>query len=1422
MENKVNNQSNYTIETYSDKVQRRNYGKIKRTFDFPNYSDIQTRSYDKFVKEDLEKLVSSFFPIISANEKFQLEFNGLTISDPVRTEEEAELYSKSYESNVYIDISLKDNTTGEIHKIKKSKKSQQKGIFLSTLPRMTKRGTFLINGIEKFVIAQIVRSPGSYILKKTQLKLNNSRRRILEGLICEVLPMKGTMFSIFLQEEKESKKNFIQVILRDVVGSQSVTFPITVFLKGLGYTQEQILNIFNNEDLIVNSLKNEMYNVDEIFNMQEINLIIKDVQHAKSVDELKVKINTADFKIRSAIFNYLTLKKQYDELKKSNKLNDNLSTELKTKMNYYANIVVIERAAQSIVEGLNISQKSLDNLSQKIKNQEDFCFQTILWSHFFSDLTFNISQAGRYKINQKMSLIERLYNQTPTNDILDEQKNVVIQKDAILLRNEVELIQNEIKEGKLNLKNDYKPLFCPKKLADVVINNHVEELKVNIVDNEGNNKVLKLLGTTSNDETINLCMSDILAFISYVISLNYGVGDFDEVDHLGNKRLKLVGELLRTKLTVGMIRVDKFVREKLAIASSANGAEEIEELDEVSKTDPKFNKQITVKSVINTKPFQLIMKEFFNSYQLTQFIDQQNPLSELTNKRRISAMGPGGISREDPNLNIRDVNYSHYGRICPIETPEGMNIGLIMSLASYVRVDENGFLITPYFVVQNGKIVYKEENNKKVPVMKWLDALHESDYVIANASTPVNDEGMITVQNVMARFQAEQKQFPVDKINLIDTNPNQVVSVAASVIPFLENDDANRALMGANMQRQATPLLKPHAPSVGTGNEYKIAHDSNLVIIAEEDGTITEVDGNHIVLKSLDEKRTYNYKLIKYHKSNQNTCFNQTPIVKLNEVVKKDQIIANGPAMQNGELALGQNPLVAFTTFDGYNFEDAIVISERVVNEDLFTSIHIEERIIECLRTKNGDEEITRDIPNVSEDAKRYLDENGIILVGAEVNEGDILVGKISPKGKVELSTEEKLLQSIFGEKVKNVRDASLKVPYGGEGVVIAVHHFNGSDGEFGDDVLEVVKVLIAQKSKIQVGDKMSGRHGNKGIVSRIVKVEDMPHLEDGTPIDILLTPAGVPSRMNMGQVMELHTGISARKIGQQKIIEIAFDDSIKDKAKAIEQVLGIAYEHAAILMQHATKYFKNKYKNLNDALNNYIIDDLLIVFNAAGVSLDDLDYKVATPVFSGIKMNDLVDIMNEAKLDPIKNLGKFPLIDGRTGEYFDAPISVGVMYMLKLDHMVNDKIHARSVGPYSKITQQPLGGKSQNGGQRFGEMEVWALEAYGAAHNLREILTIKSDDVNGRNEAYNAIIKGKKIQNIGLPESFKLLVKQLQGLGMKLDGITKDNKEFDLNNLSSVLNPNQQIEEANQIMEMDDSNAINEDTGTFESDLII
>lgn len=1466
----------YSIVEYSDLVQRRNYGKIKRVFDFPNYADIQTNSYKKFINNDLEELIKGFFPIISTNGKYQLEFNGLKITEPQCSEQEAELRSLTYASNVYIDVQLKDNETGQIYKTKKTKSKKIKGksdkpvpdgIFLTSLPRMTERGTFLINGTEKFIISQIVRSPGSYILHKAQLKLSNSRRRLLDGLICEVLPIKGTMFSIYIQKEeskeKHDKPKYIQIMLRDVLGNQSKLVPITQFLKALGYTENIINQIYGDEELILNSYKNEKYNEKEIFTFPEISEMISDLKKIKTKADLRKKILTPDFKIRSALFDYEEIKNKIEDLEsklvdEEAKKDDQSPTaisklktdidKLRVDLQKYLDIIIVEHAACSLVEGLNISQKTLDNLAERISDQDEFCFQTIIWYHFFNTTTFNMSLAGRYKINQKMKVNERLFDQVLSRPIVDKANRTLVKADSKLFKKEVDIIIDAIKDDRVNVSNTYDPIFIPgskaKTKSGIIVDNTVNSIYVHAPKTSSEQKELRIIGTTVKDDVINLTMSDIFAFISYVINLNYGVGQYDEVDHLGNKRLKLVGELLYGKMNVGMIRVDKFIREKLAIASSsantqtadqntqadpnavANNAQPAQNnYDDIEATEfvaTKKGKNINVKPIINTKPLQQIVREFFNSYQLTQFIDQQNPLSELTNKRRISAMGPGGISREDPNLGIRDINSSYYGRICPIETPEGMNIGLIMSLASYVRVDQNGFLITPYFVIENGSLVYQQNvNGVREAKIEWLDALKETEHIIANASTPMDDKGHILSDNVMCRFKAEQKQYPKDMVEYIDVNPNQVVSVAASAIPFLENDDANRALMGANMQRQATPLLYPHAPSVGTGNEYKIAYDSSFAIIADEDGIISEVDGSHIVLTSLDAKRKYEYKLMKYHRSNQNTCFNQSAIVSLNQKVKKGEVIANGPAMQNGELALGQNALVAFSSFDGYNFEDAIVISERVVNEDLFTSIHIEEKIINCLRTKNGDEEITRDIPNVSEDAKRYLDENGIVIVGADVQEGDILVGKVTPKGRVELTVEEKLLQSIFGEKVKNVRDSSLKVPYGGEGVVIAVHHFTATDGSFGDDVLEVVKILIAKKSKIQVGDKMSGRHGNKGIVSRIVKIEDMPHLADGTPIDIMLTPEGVPSRMNMGQVMELHTGISARKIGQKLIISTAFKEvPCEEKAKEIQQVLGIPYHKAFNLMNQATLYFPARFKDKKTALAKYTIDDLLIVFNHAGVSIDDLDYKVATPVFSGIKMDDLKNIMVEAGFD-LKDKGKFTLYDGRTGDAFDAPISVGVMYMLKLDHLVNDKIHARNVGPYSKITQQPLGGKSQNGGQRFGEMEVWALEAYGAAYNLREILTIKSDDVAGRNEAYNAIIKGKEIQNIGLPESFKLLVKQLQGLGVKLEGITDDGKKFDLNNLSVDRNATLDENKDDKITELEDESA-NDNNYNYETDVTV
>lgn len=897
---------------------------------------------------------------------------------------------------------------------------------------------------------------------------------------------------------------------------------------------------------------------------------------------------------------------------------------------------------------------------------------------------------------------------------------------------------------------------------------NVQYEKINIYQsNDSQEVIIPVVGTDTNFDTTTLSISDILAITSYVINLNYDVGFYDDIDHLGNKRLKLIDELLKSRAQAGLSRIEKFINDKLAIADGANKNQEIK-VDENGAAEP-VKKTITVKSIINTKPFQISFKEFFNSHQLTQFLDQQNPLAELTNKRRISAMGPGGISREDPNLDIRDVHYSHYGKICPIETPEGMNIGLIMSLATFASTDENGFLITPYRVVKNGVITDE---------IKWLTALSEDEYIIACSNLNI-EKNKFKEKKVLCRYRSSWEFFDVKDIDFIDVSPKQVVSIAASSIPFLENDDANRALMGANMQRQATPLIQPISPIVGTGNEYKIAHDSGMAMVYEEneEGVVSYVDGSRIEVKH--GKHTKEYELLKFNKSNQNTCNNQTPIVVQGQKLKKGDTLADGPAMFNGELALGQNALVAFTTWSGYNYEDAIILSKRLFVDDTFTSIHIVEYSIDCLRTKNGDEEITRDIPNVSENTKKYLDDEGIIMVGAEVKEGDVLVGKISPKGQVELTSEEKLLYAIFGDKSKNYKETSLKVPHGGEGTVAFVKRFKVEDDyELNADVIEQIKVYVVQKRKIQIGDKMAGRHGNKGIISKIVPVEDMPHLEDGTPVDIMLNPLGVPSRMNIGQILELHLGYAMKKLTLVKILELVFN---KVDKKEFVNWFGIKEELAKVLMKNVQAILNEKrIKDLETAKKEFTDFDFTLALSRSGIARDKINYKVSTPVFEGVNKSDLKEVMAEAGIDPIKNnvgegkSGKFKLIDGRTGEYFDGEISLGIMYMLKLDHMVDDKIHSRAVGPYSKITQQPLGGKSQNGGQRFGEMEVWALEAYGAAHNLRELLTIKSDDVKGRNNTYNAIIKGKPIPESGLPESFKLLTKQLQGLGLQVN-ITKD-----------------------------------------------
>ena len=1363
---------------YSNSVLRRNYSKIENSsFQEPNLLNLQKNSFKKFIEVELEETIKSVFPINSIGGRYSLKYVDCKLEESRRTEAQARNEGKTYDRPLYVNLVIVDNQSGEVKKSgrTKSKGINHDGIFFANIPMMTERGTFIVNGIEKFVISQIVRSPGPYVLNKSQIKLNNSRKRIQEGFICEVLPSKGTLFFVCISEGK----NFIQIMIRDATGESTYLVSITVFFKALGLTEAEIKNIFNNNEYILNSLENEKYNKKDLFTLDDFIVFEK----AYSNDEYgSFKSVGIDSKLRENFKEY----KELDlKLLNSKDLSDAEKDKIEKRMEVILNTLITEKAAKDLVTNLSISTKSIDSRA-RVMDKNTTCYQSVIFNHFFNYKNYDLSKAGRYKMIRKMRVSERLYQRIIAQDIHDKDGNVVIKKDTLIQKNEIDIIKQLYHED--NMREVYEANIATKISGQEHFTRYE---KINIyTNNEDQSTIIPIIGAfdyktekeVEKIKSINkdfkyeypvfkhsvLTLSDILSITSYVINLTYDIGFYDDIDHLGNKRLKLIHELLKSRSQAGLLRIEKFINDKLAIADGANKVQDEENGEPVAK------KTVTVKSIINTKPFQMSFKEFFNSHQLTQFLDQQNPLAELTNKRRISAMGPGGISREDPNLDIRDVHYSHYGKICPIETPEGMNIGLIMSLASYADADENGFLITPYFVVKDGIITDKIE---------WLTALKEDEYVIACSSQDIKDN-QFTSNKILCRYRSSWEFFEPTKIDYLDISPKQVVSIAASSIPFLENDDANRALMGANMQRQATPLVKPHAPIVGTGNEYRIAHDSGMAMVynGKDDAKVVYVDGNKIKL-DIGKNKKITYDFLKFNKSNQNTCNNQIPIVDVGDVIKDGDIIADGPAMHNGELALGQNVLVAFSTWSGYNYEDAIILSKRLFNEDVFTSIHIVEYTIECLRTKNGDEEITRDVPNVSETSKRYLDSEGIIMVGAEVKEGDVLVGKISPKGQVELTSEEKLLQAIFGDKSKNYKENSLKVPHGGEGTIAMVKRFKVQDDfELDADVIEQIKVYVVQKRKIQIGDKMAGRHGNKGIISKIVPIEDMPHLEDGTPIDVMLNPVGVPSRMNIGQILELHLGYAMSKLTLIKLLELIFDEKSVDDFK---QWFGIKKEIAEVLIKHFKDVLKEKeIKDFATAKKEFTELDYSIVLSRAGISRDDINYKVLTPVFEGVNKKDLQVIMKEAGIDPInapegagKN-GKFKLIDGRTGEYFDGDISVGIMYMLKLDHMVDDKIHSRAVGPYSKITQQPLGGKSQNGGQRFGEMEVWALEAYGAAHNLRELLTIKSDDVKGRNNTYNAIIKGRPIPESGLPESFKLLTKQLQGLGLQVN-ITKDQSEI-------------------------------------------
>lgn len=1366
--------SSFKMREISNKVIRRDYSKINADkFIAPNLLDVQLDSYKKFLTEELEKVVVSISPIHSPKDKYTVKINSISWGESKRTEEQARNDGKTYDRPLYVDITLIDNETGETIKVMKPKKATNEGIYFANIPLITKKGTFIINGIEKIVIAQIVRSPGVYTLPKSQIKLNSSRKKIVENTVCEILPSKGTLI---ISNYNESKK-LMQFVMRDASGESAPSINVVEFLMAFGLSFTEIDNIFKSDEYITSTKSQCVYTPSLILTtkemLDEINKIEEAIENFDTQDEalelILKKGHKLEKKLRESLFKYLVLDKELKKLETQDNTNKKIP-DIKHNMAILMNAIITEKAAKDIVKKMSISLKVFDNNNIKI-DEEYITYQTLLWLHFSHQRYYDITDAGRYKFNRKLRISERLYQRVIAEDIKDLTGKVVFKKGLLMNKENFDKFKNLSKDNKLdiskkiNLANLPSSTLFSKKL-DLSLNYELVKVYINN-DDLDDSQIVNIIGVSTDEKNNQLMLPDIISIISYTCNLEVGIGEFDDIDHLGNKRLKLIHELLKNKVNASMLKIDKFIKEKLAIVDGTSNTNQVEEetLEEIAAKKP------TVRQMINPKPFQLMIKDFFNSHQLTQFIDQQNPLAELTNKRRISAMGPGGISREDPNLDIRDVHYSHYGRICPIETPEGMNIGLVMSLASFAKIDDRGFLLTPYRKVIKGVVTDE---------FKWLIASQDDEYIISESNVKVDKNNKIDQETVIARFRGISDVFSPMEVDYIDVLPKQVISIAASSIPFLENTDANRSLMGANMQRQATPLIKPYAPIIGTGSEYIIAHDSGMAVVSEHDGVVKSIDSKKVVIETKD-KEIISTNLIKFKKTNQDTCNNQVPIVEVGEKISVGTTLCDGPAMKNGELALGQNILVGFTTWSGYNYEDAIVLSDRLVKDDIYTSISIDEYVVKCLITNNGDEEITREIPNVPESAKKYLNEDGIIMIGAEVKEGDVLVGKTTPKGHVDLSPEEKLLQAIFGEKTKPYKDSSLKVPYSGEGIVAAVTRFKSYEtDDLGDDIIEVIKIYVVQKRKIQIGDKMAGRHGNKGIVSKIVPMEDMPHLDDGTPLDVMLNPLGVPSRMNIGQILEIHLGLAAREISKKELLRLTIDESNHNELK---KLFSLSEINAKSLYNAIKEYTKvEKITSLAQASKEIKTIDIEIILKSLGLNYSDIGYKISTPVFEGCSREDLEATMTEAGIDPIKTNGKFNLTDGRTGESFDGPISIGVMYMLKLDHMVDDKIHSRSVGPYSKITQQPLGGKSQNGGQRFGEMEVWALEAYGAAYNLREILTIKSDDVKGRNHTYNSIIKGKDIPTGHLPETFKLLVKQLQGLCLYTGIISKDGNEVDAN----------------------------------------
>ncbi|PFG04054.1 DNA-directed RNA polymerase subunit beta [Bacillus sp. es.034] len=1149
---------------YGRHRQRRSFARISEVLELPNLIEIQTSSYQWFLDEGLREMFRDISPIEDFTGNLSLEFIDYSLGEPKYSVEESKERDVTYSAPLRVKVRLVNKETGEV---------KDQDVFMGDFPLMTDTGTFVINGAERVIVSQLVRSPSVYFSGKVD---KNGKK----GFTATVIPNRGA----WLEYETDAK-DVVYVRI-----DRTRKLPVTVLLRALGFGSDQeIIDLIGDNEYIRNTLE---------------------------------KDNTEG----------------------------------------------IDKALLEIYERLRPGEPPT------VENAK-----SLLVSRFFDPKRYDLANVGRYKMNKKLHIKNRLFGQTLAETLADpETGEILAEKGTVLDRRALDKVIPYLENG-IGFKNYQQSGGVLEE--DVVL----QSIKIYSPNEEGDFEINVISNAYVEEEVKYITPADIISSISYFFNLLHGVGLTDDIDHLGNRRLRSVGELLQNQFRIGLSRMERVVRERMSIQDTNT---------------------ITPQQLINIRPVIASIKEFFGSSQLSQFMDQTNPLAELTHKRRLSALGPGGLTRERAGFEVRDVHYSHYGRMCPIETPEGPNIGLINSLSSFAKVNKFGFIETPYRRVD-------PDTGKVTDRIDYLTADEEDNYVVAQANARLGDDGAFLDEEVISRFRGENTVIKRERLDYMDVSPKQVVSAATACIPFLENDDSNRALMGANMQRQAVPLMNPESPIVGTGMEHVSAKDSGAAVICKYEGIVEKVEAKQVWVrrvKEIDGQEVKGdldkYRMQKFIRSNQGTCYNQRPIVSEGDRVVKGEILADGPSMEKGELALGRNVMVGFMTWDGYNYEDAIIMSERLVKDDVYTSIHIEEYESESRDTKLGPEEITRDIPNVGEDALRNLDERGIIRIGAEVKDGDLLVGKVTPKGVTELTAEERLLHAIFGEKAREVRDTSLRVPHGGGGIILDVKVFNREDGdELPPGVNQLVRVYIVQKRKISEGDKMAGRHGNKGVISRILPEEDMPFLPDGTPIDIMLNPLGVPSRMNIGQVLELHLGMAARYLG----------------------------------------------------------------------------IHVASPVFDGAREEDVWATIEEAGM---ARDAKTVLYDGRTGEPFDNRVSVGIMYMIKLAHMVDDKLHARSTGPYSLVTQQPLGGKAQFGGQRFGEMEVWALEAYGAAYTLQEILTVKSDDVVGRVKTYEAIVKGENVPEPGVPESFKVLIKELQSLGMDVKILSSTEEEIEMRDL--------------------------------------